>query len=76
LGETALFRSTDGATTWEDLSSSLPAGYTALSVDFVDAEAGWLLVYDSSSDSFDHNLLFYSQNGGQTWVQLDARMGD
>jgi hypothetical protein len=35
-----------------------------------------LLVYDSSSDSLDHNLLFYSQNGGQTWVQLDARMGD
>jgi len=76
LGETALFRSTDSATTWEDLSSSLPAGYTALSLDFVDAQAGWLLVYDSSSDSLDHNLLFYSQNGGQTWVQLDARMGD
>ena len=76
LGETALFRSTDGATTWEDLSSSLPAGYTALSLDFVDEQAGWLLVYDSSSDSLDHNLLFYSQNGGQTWVQLDARMGD
>ena len=76
LGETALFRTRDGATTWDDLSSSLPAGYTALSLDFVDDQAGWLLVYDSSSDSLDHNLLFYSQNGGQTWSQLDARMGD
>ena len=76
LGETALFRTRDGATTWDDLSSLLPAGYTLLSLDFVDDQAGWLLVYDSSSDSLDHNQLFYSQNGGQTWSQLDARMGD
>jgi photosystem II stability/assembly factor-like uncharacterized protein len=76
LGDSALFRSTDGATTWEELSVALPAGYTALSLDFVNEQTGWLLVYDSSSDSFEHNLLFYSQNGGQTWTQLDARMGD
>jgi photosystem II stability/assembly factor-like uncharacterized protein len=76
LGETALFRTSDGAMTWQDLSSALPVGYTALTLDFVDAEIGWLLAYDSSGESFDHNLLYYSRNGGQTWTQLDARMAD
>jgi len=76
LGETALFRTTDGATTWQDLSSYLPAGYSAISLDFVDAQNGWLLVYDSTSTSLDHNLLYASQDGGQTWTLLDARMGD
>ncbi|MFZ3069859.1 MAG: hypothetical protein WA110_01885 [Anaerolineaceae bacterium] len=72
LGLYGLFRTTDGAQTWQDLSAALPVGFTALDMDFVDAQHGWLLVTTLGAEHLDENFLYKTSDGGQTWTLIPA----
>ena len=67
---------TDGGHSWETFPLSLfqksdPNRYAAqLSLEFVDAQHGWLVVKRVSSSNFSLGRLFRTQDGGRTWEPL------
>lgn len=67
-GSPALYKTTDGGTTWTN--SSAGAGFiTRLQkVAFYDADHGYVL---DTKDGFDNTRIFYTANGGTNWTSTE-----
>lgn len=76
LGEFGLFRTRDGGASWEDHSDGLPGGFTPLTLDFPDADNGWMLASPEGDTSMESNYLFHSADGGLHWELLPAFVAD
>lgn len=69
----------DGGTTWANRQLAVPvaAGGSAISVDFVDAQRGWIMVRRPSSSNFSRGALLATVDGGVNWRLLpDPPIGD
>jgi photosystem II stability/assembly factor-like uncharacterized protein len=69
----------DGGTTWTNRQLAVPvaAGGSAISVDFVDAQRGWVMVRKPSSSNFSLGALLETVDGGVNWRLLpDPPIGD
>jgi photosystem II stability/assembly factor-like uncharacterized protein len=67
---TSLYWTTDGGQTW-DSGSTLPASGT---IQFVDAQRGWLVPSDSSdpgSTVYSRTPVYRTSDGGRTWTSTD-----
>ncbi len=69
----ALFKTADGAITWQDISVSLPNGEYLLQVQVVSAETAWILTSPSPEDSNSHHL-YQTSDGGVSWNLLQAEV--
>jgi photosystem II stability/assembly factor-like uncharacterized protein len=81
LATVAVYRTTDGGTSWASAPVTAPSpaltdstGAPA-SFDFLDAQRGWLSVTLASSSAFSTGLLFATGDGGRTWTQQTAPIG-
>jgi len=69
----------DGGTTWTNRQLAVPvaAGGSAISVDFVDPQRGWLMIRRPSSSNFSRGALLATVDGGLNWTLLpDPPIGD
>jgi photosystem II stability/assembly factor-like uncharacterized protein len=69
----------DGGQTWQ--TSSFNAldpveGYSAVYLDFVDSQSGWVVVRLPSSSNYSFGELFRTVDGGATWSPLDIPLGE
>ncbi|MFZ3150985.1 MAG: hypothetical protein WA116_04790 [Anaerolineaceae bacterium] len=76
MGESSFFRTTDGAHTWKDLTASLPAGLSPLNFDFVDSRNGYLVATTADMNHLDENYLYQTEDGGETWQLLSAKLSE
>lgn len=62
----------DGGTTWTSRRLAVPdgEGASAVSVDFLDAQRGWMMVRKASSSNFSRGALLVTVNGGVNWRLL------
>ncbi len=65
--QSALYRTTDGGTTWGRQPLTRAGGYV-LSADFVDADHGWLLAQASTEGE----ALMRTDDGGRSWIGLGS----
>jgi photosystem II stability/assembly factor-like uncharacterized protein len=76
------FRTADGGRTWTSarVATSSAANADAYSgpawVRFVDDLHGWVLVKDVSSSNFSFGRLYRTKDGGRSWTELEAPLGD
>jgi photosystem II stability/assembly factor-like uncharacterized protein len=75
VGEDAILRTTDGGSTWYNVS---PQGVTAFGFNatrsFLNAEQGWVLVPEAS-DPFGSGLLYRTEDGGLNWTVYPVPFG-
>lgn len=76
MGESSLFRTTDGAHTWKDLTASLPTGLSPLNFDFVDSQNGFLVATSADMSHLDENYFYQTEDGGETWQLLSAKLSE
>ena len=62
-----LYRTSDGGQTWQQ--SILPSNALG-SIDFVDAQHGWLTVDIIKDGTFSEMDLYQTSNGGQAWMKI------
>jgi hypothetical protein len=79
-GELQIFRTQDGGLTWSvsalpDAQGDLAERGGNLSLDFVDAQSGWVSVRLQTSAAFSEGRLFRTQDGGLTWSELSLPAG-
>ncbi|HEX8991946.1 MAG TPA: hypothetical protein VF784_09730 [Anaerolineales bacterium] len=74
ISDTAVLRTTDGGSTWYNLSPQNPGqlGYFVAS-SFLDTQHGWILVPDASDML--KGTLFSSSDGGATWNHVAVPFG-
>ncbi|HZD72229.1 MAG TPA: hypothetical protein VFA45_25920 [Actinomycetes bacterium] len=76
------FRTADGGRTWTSARVARPSAANADAysgpawVRFVDARHGWILVKDVSSSNFSFGRLYRTKDGGRSWTELEAPLGD
>lgn len=58
-------KTTNGGTTWDTLSTSLPAALNLYKIDFVNANSGWVF----SNTVTPGGTIWHTTNGGGTWTQ-------
>jgi len=77
----ALARTTDGGQTWGQHTLPLfSAGdarglASAIYLQFLDPQTGWLVVKQISGSNFSLGTLFRTEDGGDTWTQLSIPIG-
>ncbi|MBX3084813.1 MAG: DUF1906 domain-containing protein [Anaerolineae bacterium] len=49
---------------------------SAIHLQFIDAQTGWLTIKQATSSNFDLGTLFRTSDGGATWTRLNVPMGD
>jgi photosystem II stability/assembly factor-like uncharacterized protein len=64
-----IFRTTDGGTTWKSSDLTVDAPLDS-SLDFVDAQHGWLVVATQTPGPTSAGQLFQTADGGATWSAL------
>ena len=73
-GTNLVLRTTDGGTTWTDLSSSLPViqdqDQSLLGISFVDVGHGWVVGYRGSTAGLP--VIFRTTDGGETWKNVSS----
>jgi len=80
-GAVVLTATTDGGHTWRDSAHQLlrandPAAHPSqLSLFWLDATHGWLVLRQATSSNFNLGALFRTQDGGQSWRQVAAPGG-
>jgi photosystem II stability/assembly factor-like uncharacterized protein len=62
-GGAALSASHDGGNSWSSISPDVNLKDTLVSIQFVNANTGWVLTSDASS----HHRLYQTTDGGATW---------
>lgn len=67
--QTALYLTSDGAQTWQDLTNTLPSGQFLLEVEILDGETAWILTVPDLDDSSPHTL-YKTEDGGNNWQSL------
>lgn len=72
-GSNALFKTMDGAKTWQDISGSLSNGEYLIAVQVVSAETAWILTSPSPEDSNARHL-YQTTDGGVSWNLLQAEV--
>lgn len=76
-----LYTTTDGGATWHTTPLSLfapgepGAQSSAVYLDFIDANLGWLVVKQATSRAFSLGTLFRTTDGGATWTRLALPAG-
>jgi photosystem II stability/assembly factor-like uncharacterized protein len=82
LAQYALARTTDGGHTW--LQHALPlfrpddvrASASAIYLQFLDSQTGWLVVKQVTGSNFSLGTLFRTEDGGDTWTELTIPLGE
>jgi photosystem II stability/assembly factor-like uncharacterized protein len=80
-GAVVLAATTDGGHTWQTSEHRLPpiddpaARPNRISIFWLDATHGWLMLRQATSSNFNHGALFRTQDGGQSWRQVAAPGG-
>ncbi len=72
-----LYITDDGGATW--VSHPFPVSLTevaAVDLEFIDEQTGWALLKINSGSSFSVGRLFATQDGGITWEERNAPMGE
>src|SRR5262249_36598663 len=78
----SIVQTMDGGKTWATKPLAVsPTGQIALypsdiSLQFLDAQTGWLRVRQQSSSNFDTGTLFKTTDGGATWTELNLPLDD
>ncbi|MGH9885493.1 MAG: glycoside hydrolase domain-containing protein, partial [bacterium] len=71
--ELNIWRTQDGGASWTgDAVATLRDGGSASSMEFADADDGWVMVRLPSSANFSVGLLLATSDGGQSWKALPA----
>jgi photosystem II stability/assembly factor-like uncharacterized protein len=71
--ELNLWRTQDGGTAWtRDAVATLSDGGAVSSMEFIDPDAGWVMVRLPSSANFSLGLLLATGDGGQSWKALPS----
>jgi photosystem II stability/assembly factor-like uncharacterized protein len=80
-GQLDIYRTNDGGRQWQ--VSSLQEGNldfgplaSAVYLDFLDQQNGWVVVKLVSSSNFSIGKLYRTNDGGETWVEFDSPMGE
>ncbi len=75
----ALYRTRDGGQTWSSttvpFSYSFVTPYPLVSLDFLDANRGWMTIYGPARMSTTPGQLFSTTDGGATWTQTATTAG-
>jgi len=77
-----LLRSADGGRSWRQASLAGPdrlytaAPGEAATIDFLDAQHGWIAIRLASGSNFSLGRLFQTTDGGATWQQRTTPIGD
>ncbi len=77
-----LLRSADGGRSWQQATLAGPdrlyteAPSEAATIDFLDAQHGWIAIRLASSSNFSRGRLFQTTDGGATWQQRTTPIGD
>ncbi|MFN3981457.1 MAG: glycoside hydrolase domain-containing protein [Caldilinea sp.] len=80
-GALVMAATTDGGHTWQVsehrllLANDPAARISRLSLFWLDATHGWLMLRQATSSNFNHGALFRTQDGGASWRQVDAPGG-
>lgn len=80
-GVLVLAATTDGGHTWHVSEhrllppDDLAAQASQLSLFWLDATHGWLMLRQATSSNFNHGSLFHTQDGGRSWQQVAAPGG-
>lgn len=73
-GANHIYRSEDGGKTWQELPFNLPSGQGIVSLSLADAEHAYLLLASLQSGPYAPAFLYASEDGGKTWVLVDAEI--
>ncbi len=76
-GGLAIYHTTDGGLNWD--VRSLPVSVTEIAdveLEFIDEQTGWALVKVKTSSSFSVGRLYATRDGGNSWVERTAPMGE
>jgi photosystem II stability/assembly factor-like uncharacterized protein len=68
----SMFKTTDGGTTWQNLSGSVNPSYYANAVKFTDANNGWLVGFDYNTGP--KTYVRRTFDGGLTWVPANLNV--
>ncbi|MBN1667721.1 MAG: DUF1906 domain-containing protein [Anaerolineales bacterium] len=66
----ALFTTNDSGQTWQQLPfSSGITEYSSIQLEFIDSQAGWLLIRQPAGSSFSRGRLFATSDAGYNWQE-------
>ncbi|MFV2044737.1 MAG: glycoside hydrolase domain-containing protein [Anaerolineales bacterium] len=74
-----LSSTTDAGQSWQTTQVDdidMAAGYSAIYLDFVDAQSGWVVLRLPSSGNFSFGQLYRTNDGGASWSRLDIPLGE
>lgn len=75
--EIRVYRSFDGGETWTASDLLVARGAIARAyLDFVDRQTGWLVLKLESGSSFSLGRLYATRDGGRTWEERSAPLGE
>jgi photosystem II stability/assembly factor-like uncharacterized protein len=72
-----LYQTQNGGRTWEShyFDTSIPDA-SQVYLNFSTAQIGWMMVTLQSGSSFSFGRLFFTPDGGQTWIERAAPLGE
>ena len=76
-GTLTLYKTADSGQTWDSVPLHLPAvDVSAVYLDFVNPQTGWVVLKMVSSSAFSIGRLFATTDGGQTWDERQIPLGE
>lgn len=73
-GANTLYRTEDGAQTWQPLPFNPPAGQAIIDLVLADSQNAYLLTNSLQTGPYAPAFLYASRDGGQTWVLLTSEI--